>query len=816
MILQIARWKFVKRLKSLNQVLRVDPSWTEVGPFCSDDARVYLGARELGMGCGQVTGTCDGEFTGQGVIEDPIGSGEYYFDPSLVTIPGGLTSTIISVCYTVNNQAGCSATECHNITVFAPVSADLIGDVTLGCQNFNNGLGSPFIYFDLDRLLGPNATPGGTWTTTVGSVNGDVLIASPGCTELTYTVSAFNGADGDCVATESMFLRLVENPTPSFDMAEEVCWDGVAGSITLPTVYNGQTFGDNGTRLFDWSATLISGAGAVPTFSDASVEEPTVTVQGAGVFEICLTESIQYPVCGSLQEDEYCDVTSCHTLTVTETAIEVVPAWNAIGPYCEDDARVYLGAAEAGLGCGQVTGNCDGVFTGTGVTEDPSGSGEYYFNPMIAGPGTHTICYTVNNGAGCTAVECHNVQVGEEVEIDCQDNITIPCATMPLGNQQTFGPFSSSLFGTPFPQILVLQSDYTLGSMSLDALLCPGATRGGTWSMVADAPGSPLPFAPSGAVQGNELFYTAPGCYTVNYTVESIPGVGGACFASQNFFVTIGESPNPSFDLPDEVCWSAGSPALTYDIPGVYLTSPDYTNGVARRYSSSNPAAASVGLFSGLVTINGPGTATICMVEDINTSICPGFDFTSCQVEICEIITVFESNEAVDPTWGPTDTLCVDDACLDLDALITGTTGGEFTGVGVREDATHPDYCFDPAVAGPGTHAVTYTVNNQAGCSGTYTRNIVVMPAVDASLNDIHIQCQIAPSGNVSLTAMYTATTSPGGVFTLLGGPAGGMINNNVLIYTQAGCYEVQYMVTAFEGADGACVDTETGLCFNK
>ena len=95
----------------------------------------------------------------------------------------------------------------------------------------------------------------------------------------------------------------------------------------------------------------------------------------------------------------------------------------------------------------------------------------------------------MNNGAGCSAVECHNIVVGEEVQIGCQDNLTLACATMPLGTQQTFGPFSSSLFGSPFPQTIALQSDYTLGTYELDGLLCANATTGGTWSIVSDPPG---------------------------------------------------------------------------------------------------------------------------------------------------------------------------------------------------------------------------------------------------------------------------------------------------------------------------------------
>jgi hypothetical protein len=69
--------------------------------------RVYLGAATTGQGCGLVTGTCDGVFTGEGVVEDPDGSGNYYFDPTLVSILVGTEFKDISICYTANNNAGC-------------------------------------------------------------------------------------------------------------------------------------------------------------------------------------------------------------------------------------------------------------------------------------------------------------------------------------------------------------------------------------------------------------------------------------------------------------------------------------------------------------------------------------------------------------------------------------------------------------------------------------------------------------------------------------------------------------------------------------
>ena len=83
----------------------------------------------------------------------------------------------------------------------------------------------------------------------------------PGCHQLRYTVEAsFAGADGECaMMSDDVFLLLTEEPQPAFDMAEEVCWDGVAGSIQLPTLYNGDTWGDNSTRTYNWTATLKYG-----------------------------------------------------------------------------------------------------------------------------------------------------------------------------------------------------------------------------------------------------------------------------------------------------------------------------------------------------------------------------------------------------------------------------------------------------------------------------------------------------------------------------------------------------------------------------
>ena len=166
----------------------------------------------------------------------------------------------VNVCYTVNSGAGCTAVECHDIRVYEGVNIDLFGGGNFSylCQIPRGDGRQPL--FDLSLMLNPGSTQGGTWTVLSGpgrAVNG-FISGTAGCYELEYVVSAFGGADGACTETATTFIRLTEQPTPGFDLGEEVCWDGVPGSVTLPTIYNGNTFGNNATINYDWSINTIS------------------------------------------------------------------------------------------------------------------------------------------------------------------------------------------------------------------------------------------------------------------------------------------------------------------------------------------------------------------------------------------------------------------------------------------------------------------------------------------------------------------------------------------------------------------------------
>src|SRR5690606_4706011 len=78
---------------------------------------------------------------------------------------------------------------------------------------------------------------------------------------------------------------------------------------------------------------------------------------------------------------------------------------------------------------------------------------------------------------------------------------------------------------------------------------------------------------------------------------------------------------------------------------------------------------------------------------------------------------------AANASWTVPAPVCDADPLIDLNALITGTPGGTWSGTGVSGTM------FDPAV---GTQSITYAVGT-APCSDISTQSITVTPAGDAT-----------------------------------------------------------------------------------
>ncbi len=112
-----------------------------------------------------------------------------------------------------------------------------------------------------------------------------------------------------------------------------------------------------------------------------------------------------------------------------------------------------------------------GIYTGTGVTQT---GGTYYFNPALAGLGTHTITYAVSVGTPCDSVISSNITVTPSPTVSVSDTAYCEYAPYPVVSPITTGTISSYYW-----QNLGNGNLYTTPTL---------ATAAGTYSLIVSTP----------------------------------------------------------------------------------------------------------------------------------------------------------------------------------------------------------------------------------------------------------------------------------------------------------------------------------------
>ena len=705
-----------------------DASWDNPSPVCIDELPLDLNTF--------VTGTLGGEWSGEGVnvtgTFNPSGAGDYV------------------VTYTVG-ASDCKDEVTQTITVVAAVDAGLQSSHVV-CASSSGSI-------SLSALFTSTTTTGGTFslgagTIGTGVVSGEVLnYAGPGCYEIAYTVSS--GAGGSCSGTATGFIFVSEQPSPSFDIAEEVCWSPNSDVITFMPTVNSPTY--ENPVVQDWESDN-------PTVVAVDASTGELTILAAGTAVISLTETITSGPCGSFSTEQ-CVATFSQTITVVDANESLDPSWaTASGntTYCISDSGDNLVSL----------GTPGGQFSGDGVSEIPLGSNNFEFSPAVAGVGIHAITYCVNAGEGCTSCYTRNIEVLPAVDATLQD-AHIECVT-------------------------------SSGSVSLSTLFTATTVTGGTFSAGT--------FNGDGVLSGEVLIYNTPGCYEITYDVTS--GSAGNCTATGTAFIYVSEQPEPSFDLPQEICWSPNSPSVVY-MPTV--NSPTYFNTAVQSWMSSDLSVVSVDPNNGEMTVVGAGTAVITLTETITQdNQCGTFVGEECEASYTQTVIITDAITSLDPTFDAIGPFCIDDATdysLD-DAVATagGTAGGEFSGNGVTTGVA--PYFFNPAAAGVGIHTITYCVSAASGCTSCFDRNVEVYDVRSTAISPITV-CQSA-SSTIDLTSMFDGATE-GGTFTIIAGsetPAFGVtasISNNTLTYvinsdilTDEYTLTVSYSLDDLSGLEGA------------
>jgi gliding motility-associated-like protein len=464
----------------------------------------------------------------------------------------------------------------------------------------------------------------------------------------------------------------------------------------------------------DASSFLLNGGGpAGGIYSGTGVVANTFdpAIAGVGI------DSITY---------SYSDAYGCANSKTKSIIVNALPAltFNPIDSICDGSAAFAL---TTGIPAG-------GTYSGVGVLGNN-------FDPAVAGIGTQAITYSYTDAQGCSNSTTTNITVNALPNVSLS-NFNSVCADAP------------SFF------------------------LSGGSPAGGTyWGTGVNANNFDPAIAGVGSHAITYSFTDANGCSnskTKNTTVNALPtvtlsAINAVCIASSAFALTTGtpsggtysgigvtgNSFTPStagigthtiyYSFTDvNGCSNIDSNTITvYDIPVVTFTpvNPVCDGTSAFALSGGTPAG---GTYSGVGVVGnnfdpavaGIGTQT---VNYFYTDIHGCANSTTTNITVNALPNVSLSN------FTP---VCADASFF---ALSGGTpTGGTYSGAGVSAND------FDPAIAGVGSHAITYSFTDANGCSNSKTKNITVNALPTVTLSAINPVC-------IASSAFTLTTGTPSG-----------------------------------------------------
>ncbi|MBU0488882.1 MAG: gliding motility-associated C-terminal domain-containing protein [Bacteroidetes bacterium] len=447
-----------------------------------------------------------------------------------------------------------------------------------------------------------------------------------------------------------------------------------------------------------------------------------------------------------------CEEAEAHDIQVvtSDTA-----SWDSIPPVCEAAGDIDLSTF--------ITGTTGGTWSGSGVSGN-------MFNPSGLS-GTVNITYTVG-AAPCIDSEMHSIQVVQSNDAAwtppdtlCQSSLPIDLNTLIDGTPggiwsgsgvsgNSFDPTGLSgnisiiySVGTPPCDDSDTNSIFVLAdadaswtppsplcqfSSPLDLNSLIDGTTGGSWS--------------GSGVSGNTF---DPAGLSGNISITYIAGIS-PCDDSQTHDIQVIASEDPSWDSIAVMCQSGAPVDLSTLITG---SAGGTWSGTGVSGSSFDPAG-----LSGLINITYTVGASPCLLSETH-----GFQVV------------------IDPSaaWTSPGNMCHDAATVNLNQLITGTTGGIWTGNGVS------DSIFDPASA-QGSVTITYQVGNSP-CTDLQSHSFDVIPDVDASWIPPSDLCSGDSTLNLStlLSGTTGGTWSGNGVSGNLFDPSG--LSGNVSVTYSVG-----------------------------
>lgn len=720
-----------------------------------------------------------GTFFGPGV------SGNF-FTPSSAGVG---THTIY---YTYTNGNGCSNTATRTLTVtdlptvnagsnlFMCINGSLV-DLTIGATPVNGTWSGP-------GLIGPT-----------GIFN--PVLAGVGTHVINYTITQSNGCSNFDEKIITVFPQLTIDAGPNF----QVCSNGPAVNLNIGasatggtwsgTSVTGSTFNPSvgpGSYLISYNYTDFYGCSATDTKTITVIAPGSISV--GSDLTVCVTAPVinlaasVFPTGGSffgtgLQGTNFnptlagvgvhpisytvVDASGCTTTrirTITVTAPPVIDA----GP--NKVICISTGLFDLDVGS-SVTG---GVWSGTAV----SGS---FFNPQVAGLGTHVISYLYDNGVGCISTDSKTLTVRPDAVVDaginqtaCVNNVPIDLTTSP---DKRGGVWSGTgISGNIFTPSNAGPGTHTINYLYTDAF---GCTAADTKNIIVNplpsvSAGSPLTLCTTASpVNLNTAVFPSGGSWTGAGLSGSFfnPGTVGIGNYNLNYQVTD----------PTTGCTNSSVKVITVALPPVINVGNNLTVCITSGLLDLNLVSnVSGGTWTGPAVSNGqfdPITAGIG-----NHLLTYTFNNGQGCVSTSNKTVIVRAEPSINA--GPDLNICINSTPFNLSTQAV-PSGGVWSGIGISNGTN-----FVPTTAGLGAQVLKYTYTDSYGCvvSDNIVASVKSIPSVDAGPN-LSV-CTTANPINLNLTSFPS-----GGIWT---GPS--VSGNTFNPAVGVGAYSINYSVTNLDG----------------
>jgi len=522
----------------------------------------------------------------------------------------------------------------------------------------------------------------------------------PGCT------GAWSNITGATASTYDVPVNITQTTCYKRLVTSGTCGTLSSNTLTV-TVYadlNPGTVGYNQSICYDsipqpfLNITTASGGSGVFTYQwqiQPGCSGAWSNIVGATATTYTHPSSLTQSTCFRRVLTNVCGVLNSNVITVTVFNYTPVSFTGLLAQYCTDASPVLLTGTPSG-----------GTFSGSGITGN-------YFYPNIAGSGIHTITYTYIDPNGCMNFQTQQVTVYDIPIVSftgllpeyCVDATPATLIGTPSG-----GTFSGTgISGNTFNPSVAGPGTYTITYTFIDGFTCTNSTSqtvivhalplvgfvGLNSSYCIDnAPvsltGLPLGGTFSGAGITGNIFNPGTagvGTHPITYTYTDVYGCTN--FKTQNTNV---------YDLPVVSFTGLQSPYCTY-------SSPEALTGTPGGGTFSGPGIIGNVFYP---NIAGVGTFNITYTYTDNHN-CVNFQTQSVTVNLQPIVNFSGLNAAY----------CIDEPVA---TLIGSPAGGVFSGPGISGNT------FSPALAGAGTHTITYFYVSPTGCFNSSTQIVIVNP----------------------------------------------------------------------------------------